>query len=142
MTEKELLDCGFKKFEPDAIDRYDMLYQHKIKVIMDGSEIFVNVRFRKHSKYGENISDGWDATCQFRSNLIPGAPDVKLVLSVSDYMTPQNIISFFINAWYSIGCPQISETDLSADQLPKPPEASVDADTEAGASATKSPVPE
>jgi hypothetical protein len=69
MTRDELLAAGFKECKPAAHDRYDMLYQKRIRD-EHGTRYFVNVNLWQHSKHGIDIADGWECEVHYNDGTV------------------------------------------------------------------------
>lgn len=99
LSEGELLDRGYRKSLPKSHlhDRYDALFQRRFRD-GEGTRYFVNVRFWRHSKFGD-YPDGWDAFVQLTD------PDGKVFrVTLLDTRTVDEVEAFFEGVWVSLRC--------------------------------------
>jgi hypothetical protein len=98
VTHDELVAAGYRTWTPSSADRYDLLYQKRVKDDR-GTRYFVNVRFWRFSKYStpeRPVEDGWDAEARFDGR--GGSRSFAVSTSVR-HDTPAEVEAFFARVW-------------------------------------------
>ena len=114
LSEDSLLSAGYKKYPPPSRERYDTLYQKRIRDAA-GTRYFVNIRFWRFSKYStedEQVPDGWDAWVQYNSHSYSTHPTFNVELSCRE-ITPAQVEGFYDRVWSLMGCDYYERDDDS-----------------------------
>ena len=100
MTKQELIDYGFRPYQPNLQfrDRFDEGWQFCQRDGL-GKKFFVNIQFWDFAKYSNSIhtvDSGWDAWVQFD---MYGHRTYNVHLNSVRDMTPAEVVDWFENIW-------------------------------------------
>lgn len=95
MTDMELVKAGFKMYNPSSVDRYDTLYQYRVRDEI-GTRYFVNVYRWDMRKYGHGVI--WDADLVSNDGAEWWGNTIRIKTACSD-KTPAELLAWADQMW-------------------------------------------